>query len=56
MSYYRTGFSSFAEFKREGMYGGDRLGKEELELLKALEAEDDFLDPDREQKYRSPWE
>jgi len=56
MSYYRTGFSSFAEFKREGMVGGDHLGKEELELLRALEQDDDFFDPDREKKYRSPWD
>ena len=36
MSYYRTGFSSFAEFKREANFGSDRLGKEELELLREL--------------------
>ena len=56
MSYYRTGFSSFAEFKREGMFGADRLEKEELELLAELEADDDFFDPDRAKKYRSPWD
>ncbi len=56
MSYFRTGFSSFDEFKREGMNGSDRLGKEELELLQALEQDDDFFDPDRAKKYRSPWD
>ena len=56
MNYFRTGFSSFAEFKREGMNVSDRLGKEELELLRALEADDEFMDPDRSDSYKSPWE
>jgi hypothetical protein len=56
MSYYRSGFSSYAEFKREANFGSDRLGKEELELLRALEQDDDFFDPDRDKKYRSPWD
>lgn len=56
MSYFRSAFTSFAEFKREEMSGGDQLGKEELELLRALEQDDDFCDPDRAQKYKSPWD
>jgi len=56
MSYFRSTFTSFAEFQREGMNGSDRLGKEELELLRALEQDDDFCDPDRAQKYKSPWD
>lgn len=54
MSYFRTGFNSFEEFQREGMFGGDTLGKEELELLRELEAEDDFDKP--KARRRSVWD
>lgn len=42
MSYFRTRFTSFEEFQREGLLGGESLGKEELELLRDLEEDDEF--------------
>jgi hypothetical protein len=47
VSYYRHRYSSFEEFQREGLQGGERLGKEELELLEELEAEDLFAERSR---------
>ena len=44
VSYFRHRYSSFEEFQREGLHGGERLGKEELELLEELEAEDLFAE------------
>ncbi len=53
MSYFRTRFSSFEEFNREGIdFGGD-LGKDELELLEDLE--DDDSAPYRPRRRRSSW-
>ena len=51
MSYFRHRYSSFEEFQREGLNGGERLGKEELELLDELEAEDLFAERVR-RRYR----
>jgi len=46
MSYYRHQFSSFQEFQREGLCasGGHtaELGKDEYELLRALEDDEAF--------------
>lgn len=46
MSYYRRHFSSFQEFQREGLAGAGghiaELGKDEYELLRALEDDDNF--------------
>ena len=55
MSYFRTRYSSFEEFQREGLHGGERLGKEELELLEELEADELFAER-RRKRYRSPWD
>jgi hypothetical protein len=54
MSYFRTQYSSFEEFCREGLHGGEVLGKEELELLRELEEDDEFDRPRRRRK--SPWD
>lgn len=54
MSYFRTGFSSFEEFQREGFFGTDSLGKEEIELLRDLEDDDDFDRPRHGR--RSDWD
>jgi len=53
MSYFRTRFTSFEEFQREGFFGSDVLGKEELELLHDLEDEEDF---DRPRRKKSNWD
>ena len=46
MSYFRYGYRSFEEFQREAFIDGPELGKEELELLRELEMEDDpFKEP-----------
>jgi hypothetical protein len=42
MSYFRRRFSSFEEFQREGLADPIELGKDELELIEELEADDDF--------------
>lgn len=47
MSYFRTRFTDFEEFRREGLFGADILDKEELELLQELEDDDDFDKPRR---------
>ncbi|NVB42080.1 hypothetical protein G6O69_29930 [Pseudenhygromyxa sp. WMMC2535] len=42
--YFRQRFSSFEEFQREAFDYGDReLGKDELELLEDLEAEEELF-------------
>ncbi len=45
--YFRRRFSSFEEFQRESFDFGDReFGKEELELIEELQAEDElYLKP-----------
>lgn len=41
--YFRRRFSSFEEFQREAFDHGDReFGKEELELIQELEAEEEL--------------
>lgn len=52
MSYFRTRFTSFEEFQREGNFGHE-LGKDELELLRELEADDEF---DRPRRRRNEWD
>ncbi len=42
MSYFRRQFSSFEEFQRESFHEDIDLGKEELELLMELEAEEEL--------------
>ena len=46
MSYYRQHFTSFQEFQREGLSGASahvsELGKDEYELLRLLEEDEDF--------------
>ncbi len=56
LSYFRTGYSSFEEFQREASWGGERLGKEELELLEELQADDDFDRKPRSARRRSVWD
>lgn len=57
MSYFRTGYSNFQEFMREGLHhGGEFLGKEELELLRELEEEDEFDRAPSRRRRRSPWD
>jgi len=56
-TYYRSGYATFQEFQREALSGSschhESLGKEELELLAELEAEDMF---DRRPPRRSRWD
>jgi hypothetical protein len=48
MSYYRTGFTSFEEFKREALLSDrEELGKDELELLYELDDSDNLVRPTR---------
>ncbi|MEE9386692.1 MAG: hypothetical protein V3V08_25025 [Nannocystaceae bacterium] len=42
MSYYRSAFTSFEEFQREALAEPPHLGKDELELLEAIDAADNF--------------
>ncbi len=42
MSYFRNEFSSFEEFRREALQDLDDLGKEEIELMREVEAQDNF--------------
>ena len=42
MSFFRSEFSSFEEFKRECLHDGVELGKEELELIYEVEDRDNF--------------
>ncbi len=59
MSYYRTGYNTFQEFQREALSGSyshhESLGKEELELLEELEAEE-FFDRRPRRPRRSRWD
>ena len=56
MSYFRQGYNNFQEFIREGLHhGGEYLGKEELELLRELEEDDEF-DVPRRRSRRSDWD
>ncbi|MFO0637472.1 MAG: hypothetical protein U0168_32000 [Nannocystaceae bacterium] len=51
MSYFRTSYTSFEEFRREALVSDDEsLGKEELELLMDLEDEDLFDSPRRRRR------
>jgi hypothetical protein len=53
--FFRTRFSSFEEFKRHAWdHGGREFGKDELELLEELEADDEFHS--RPRRRRAPWE
>ncbi len=55
MSYFRYGYRSFEEFQREAFTDGPELGKEELELLRELEMDDDpFKEPP--QRRMSRWD
>jgi len=56
LSYYRNSYTTFAEFQRESSWGDERLGKEELELLDELQAEDDFDKEPRARRRRSVWD
>lgn len=55
-TYYRTGYTTFQEFQREALSGShshhESLGKEELELLEELEADELFDQAPR----RSRWD
>jgi|JI10StandDraft_1071094.scaffolds.fasta_scaffold166239_2 hypothetical protein len=42
MSYFRSEFTSFEEFKREALQDLDDLGKEEIELMREVEDHDNF--------------
>lgn len=56
MSYFRQHFRTFQEFQREAFLSdGERLGREELELLEELEAEDDYDKP-RSRQRRRVWD
>jgi hypothetical protein len=55
LSYFRTGYQSFQEFQREAFAELPTLGKEELELLRELEDDDDVLSH-RRRKKRSVWD
>ncbi len=58
-TYYRTGYNTFQEFQRVALSGSyshhESLGKEELELLEELEAEDHF-DRQPRRRPRSRWD
>lgn len=45
-TYFRTGYRTYQEFQREALGGSysqhESLGKEELDLLDDLEADDEF--------------
>ena len=56
MSYFRRRFSSFEEFQREAFFEGDELGKDEIELLQELEAEEDLFDVITRRRRRAPWD
>lgn len=57
-SYFRSGYATFQEFQREALRGTyshhESLGKEELELLQELEADDSFHKGPR--RRRSVWD
>lgn len=57
-TYFRSGYATFQDFQREALRGTyshhESLGKEELELLQELEAEDTlYVQPPRR---RSAWD
>lgn len=52
MSYFRSEFTSFEEFKREALQDLDDLGKEEIELLREVELRDNFHRPPRRGRRR----
>lgn len=54
MSYFRTRFTSFQEFQREANFQHEELGKDELELLRELEDDDNFDRGPRQR--RNYWE
>lgn len=58
-TYFRTGYSTFQEFQREALSGSyshhESLGKEELELLEELEA-DELFDERPRRRPRSRWD
>ncbi|MBL4686730.1 MAG: hypothetical protein JKY37_19185 [Nannocystaceae bacterium] len=56
MSYFRTGYNSFAEFQRESSWCAETLGKEELELLEDIQADDEFDQQPRSARRRSAWD
>ena len=54
--YFRRRFSSFEEFQRESFeFGEPELGKDELELIEALEDADDFFFRSRRRR-KSVWD
>ena len=57
MSYFRNSYNNFQEFQRESFYDHRQpeLGKEELDLLRELEADDDFWVKPRSQR-RNLWD
>jgi hypothetical protein len=50
-TYFRTGYQSYQEFQREALSGSgsyhDSFGKEELDLLDELEADETFAERPR---------
>ncbi|MEM9462176.1 MAG: hypothetical protein AAGF11_48930 [Myxococcota bacterium] len=58
-TYFRTGYNTFQEFQREALSGSyshhESLGKEELELLEELEADEQFDERPR-RRPRSRWD
>jgi hypothetical protein len=55
MSYYRNGYRSFREFQRESFFEAPELGKEELELLRELDIDDEMRACTRGRR-RSQWD
>jgi hypothetical protein len=55
MSYFRHRFSSFEEFQREGLSESGELGKDELDLIDELEAQDE-LARGRRRRRKAWWE
>ncbi len=54
--YFRRRFSSFEEFQRESFdHGSSEMGKDEVELIEALEDADDFFFRSRARR-RSVWD
>ena len=58
-SYFRSGYNSFQDFQREALRGSfshhESLGKEELELLEELDADEHF-DQRPRRSLRSRWD
>lgn len=57
--YFRTGYNTFQEFQREALSGScshhESLGKEELELLEELEA-DELFDERPRRPVKNRWD